>query len=134
MATPRGMHVGSLFPDQGSNLCPLHCKHRVLTIGSPGKSPNFSYLKNYWPQLYFFNLNLAFSRQVVFNWGFTSLTDEFWEVPIIIQMIRTYSRLIESFYLIFLIYSWYILELYAWYIHGILCLRIIVYSMFSSFL
>ena len=27
-------------PDQGSNLCPLHCKHRVLTTGSPRKSPN----------------------------------------------------------------------------------------------
>ena len=26
------------FPDQGSNLCPLHWKHRVLTTGPPGKS------------------------------------------------------------------------------------------------
>ena len=28
-----------LVPDQGSNLCPLQWKHRVLTTGSPGKSP-----------------------------------------------------------------------------------------------
>ena len=25
-------------PHQGSNLCPLNCKHGVLTIGPPGKS------------------------------------------------------------------------------------------------
>ena len=30
-------HVGSYFPDQGSNLCPLHSKHGVLTTGQPGK-------------------------------------------------------------------------------------------------
>ena len=28
-----------LVPDQGSSLCPLQWKHRVLTTGSPGKSP-----------------------------------------------------------------------------------------------
>ena len=26
------------FPDQGSNRCPLQWKHRVFTIGQPGKS------------------------------------------------------------------------------------------------
>ena len=31
-------HVGSLFPDQGLNLCPLQWKRRVLTTGPPGKS------------------------------------------------------------------------------------------------
>ena len=34
-------HVGSLFPDQESNLCPLHWKHEILTTGLPGKSPDF---------------------------------------------------------------------------------------------
>ena len=29
-------HMGSKFPDQGSN--PLHLKHGVLTIVPPGKS------------------------------------------------------------------------------------------------
>ena len=31
-------HAGSQFPDQGSNLCPLQWKHRVLTTGLPGNS------------------------------------------------------------------------------------------------
>ena len=31
-------HVGSEFPDQGSNLCSLQWKCRVLTTGLPGKS------------------------------------------------------------------------------------------------
>ena len=31
-------HVESWFPDQESNLCPLHWKCRVLTTGSPEKS------------------------------------------------------------------------------------------------
>ena len=31
-------NVGSWFPDQGSNLCPLHCKSGVLTTGPLGKS------------------------------------------------------------------------------------------------
>ena len=30
--------VGSWFPAQGSNPCPLHCKHGVLTTGLPEKS------------------------------------------------------------------------------------------------
>ena len=29
-------HVGSQFPDQGSNLCPLHWKGGVLTTGGQG--------------------------------------------------------------------------------------------------
>ena len=37
LAVPRGMR-GSLFPDQGSNLCPLRWKRRVSTTGPPGKS------------------------------------------------------------------------------------------------
>ena len=32
-------HIGSYFPDQGSNPCSLHWQHRVLTTGSPEKSP-----------------------------------------------------------------------------------------------
>ena len=31
-------HVGSQFPDQGSNPCPLQWKGGVLTTGPPGKS------------------------------------------------------------------------------------------------
>ena len=33
-------HAGSEFPDQLLSSCPLKWKHRVLTTGSPGKSPN----------------------------------------------------------------------------------------------
>ena len=32
-------HVGSSFPDLGSNPCPLQWKQGVLTTGPPGKSP-----------------------------------------------------------------------------------------------
>ena len=35
-------HVGSQFPDQGSNLSPLHWKCGVLTTGWPGMSPILS--------------------------------------------------------------------------------------------
>ena len=36
---PGGMwHIGSQFPGQGSNPCPLQWKLRVLAIGSPEKS------------------------------------------------------------------------------------------------
>ena len=38
-------HVGSQFPNQGLNLCPLHWKHRVLTTGPPEKSPSKHILK-----------------------------------------------------------------------------------------
>ena len=31
-------HVGSYFTKQGSNSCPLHWKHGVLSTGPPGKS------------------------------------------------------------------------------------------------
>ena len=31
-------HVGYLFPKQGSNPCPLHWKHRVLTTALPVKA------------------------------------------------------------------------------------------------
>ena len=31
-------HVGSYFPDQGSNLCPLQWERKVLTTGPLGKS------------------------------------------------------------------------------------------------
>ena len=34
-------HVGSQFPNQGSNPCPLQWKHGVLTTGPPGKSLQF---------------------------------------------------------------------------------------------
>ena len=36
-----GEHVGSQFPDQGSNSCPLKWKHGVLTTGPPGNSLYF---------------------------------------------------------------------------------------------
>ena len=36
-------HVGSSFPDQGSNLRSLHWQHRVLATGPPGKSLGFLY-------------------------------------------------------------------------------------------
>ena len=32
-------HLGSWFPDQGWNPCPLHWKHGVWTTGPPGKFP-----------------------------------------------------------------------------------------------
>ena len=32
-------HAGSYFPDQGSNPCPLHWKHRVLTTRPSGMAP-----------------------------------------------------------------------------------------------
>ena len=32
-------HVGSWFPDWGSNPCPLHWENGVLITGPPGKSP-----------------------------------------------------------------------------------------------
>ena len=35
---PHHMACESLVPNQGSNLCPLHWKCRVLTTGLPGKS------------------------------------------------------------------------------------------------
>ena len=34
-------HVESLFPDQESNLCPLHREHEILTTGLLGKSQDF---------------------------------------------------------------------------------------------
>ena len=40
-------HVGSQFPNQGSNPCPLHWVLGVLTTGPPGKSPlQYSCLEN----------------------------------------------------------------------------------------
>ena len=41
-------HVGSQFPDQGSNLCHLHQKHGFMTTGPTEKSPDngFKHLKN----------------------------------------------------------------------------------------
>ena len=35
-----GAPCGIQFPDQGSNLAPLHWEHGVLASGPPGKSPN----------------------------------------------------------------------------------------------
>ena len=32
------LHVGSYFPNQGSNLCPLQQKNRLWTTGPPGTS------------------------------------------------------------------------------------------------
>ena len=53
LAMPRGMRE-SQFPDQGSNLCPLHQQLTGLTSGLPGKSPStiiiiffFTFLKFY---------------------------------------------------------------------------------------
>ena len=31
-------HIGSYFPDQGSNPCSLQWKHNILTTGQPGKA------------------------------------------------------------------------------------------------
>ena len=39
-------HVGSYFPDYGSNPCPLYWKHRVLTTGLPGMSQESIVLEN----------------------------------------------------------------------------------------
>ena len=38
-------HVGSQFPDQGSNPCPLQWKHRTLTSRPPGKPSMFFFFK-----------------------------------------------------------------------------------------
>ena len=48
-------HVGSLFPNQGLNPCPLQWKRQVLTVGLPGKSLG-----------YFFFLMLATFVFIVF--------------------------------------------------------------------
>ena len=41
-------HVGSEFPNQGLNPCPLHWKRRILTTGLPRK-PTISHSKSlYW--------------------------------------------------------------------------------------
>ena len=37
-------HVGSQFPDQGWNQCPLKWKPGGLTTGPPGKSLDFSFV------------------------------------------------------------------------------------------
>lgn len=37
-------HVGSSFPDQGLNPCPLQWMHRVLTTAQPGKPPTSYFL------------------------------------------------------------------------------------------
>ena len=38
-------HMGSQFPDQGSNPCLLQWKLRVLTNGPPGKSPEIRIIR-----------------------------------------------------------------------------------------
>ena len=38
------------FPDQGSNQCPPHCKHRVLTTGPPAKSQGLQWSEHMWPK------------------------------------------------------------------------------------
>ena len=35
-----------LVPSKGSNLCPLHWKHEILTTGQPGKSKNCCFEMN----------------------------------------------------------------------------------------
>ena len=37
-------HVRFQFPDQGWNPYPRHGKHRVPTTGTPGKSPDISFI------------------------------------------------------------------------------------------
>ena len=38
-------HLGSHFPDQGLNPCPVQWKHGVLTTGPPGKSSTILFLR-----------------------------------------------------------------------------------------
>ena len=46
-------HAGSLFPDQGWNLCPIKWKHGVLTTVPPGKSrTEFFLFKKYSREYY----------------------------------------------------------------------------------
>ena len=40
-------HAGS-YPKQGSNLCPLQWKHRVLTPGPPGKAYKRTFQWKFW--------------------------------------------------------------------------------------
>ena len=68
-------HVGSEFPDQESNLCPLHWKHGVLTTGPSGKSqPLYPYNDkiNFFSLLPFFALKFILSDSkvatLVFFW------------------------------------------------------------------
>ena len=49
-------HVGSQFPDQGSKPRPLQWKHRFLTTGLPGKSPEM------------FNFNGSSAYQLFLSW------------------------------------------------------------------
>ena len=44
---PTTWHVGSPFPHEGSNLCPLEWKQEVLTTGSPGKSQTLGFEWDY---------------------------------------------------------------------------------------
>ena len=48
------------FPNQGSNLYPLHWKHGVLTTGSPGKPLSFFILKHYFLLFIYFCLCWVF--------------------------------------------------------------------------
>ena len=41
---PATWHVGSQFPNQRSNPCPLHWKHEVLTTGLPGTSCLYAFI------------------------------------------------------------------------------------------
>ena len=56
--------VGFQFPDQGSNPCPQHWKHRVLTSGLPGNSLDIIIQTSFWGNV----LNLPEKN----NWN------EFW--------------------------------------------------------
>ena len=49
LATPKILVFGSQFPDQGSNLHPLHWECGILTTGPPGKSlgPSFKNLSSF---------------------------------------------------------------------------------------
>ena len=40
-------HIGSWFPDQGSNLHPVHWKHGVLTTRPSGNPPHLAFCINF---------------------------------------------------------------------------------------
>ena len=52
-------HIGSYIPDQGSNLCPLHWKHEILTTRPSGKSqiPEILCCKDSQPYIHLNNCN-----------------------------------------------------------------------------
>ena len=92
MATPCGMRN---FPDQGSNLCPLHWKGGVLTTGPPGKSKKslFNLAFNY--------LLLLLAIHTCLSHCLCSSHDEQWALP---RRLHAFAYAIPSTWKILLLF------------------------------